>query len=299
MNRPITDDDLPAIFRAADNASLQAQRRYLILLGVVLSLLVAASLVGAISTAKPDLSSLLAASNAALLFSSVLLTGVIRTRKPEREWLGGRAIAESVKSLAWRYMSGAEPFARGLGAATVDQKFAESLSAILDQRRNLSWEPGGALSAQPQITDEMRQVRAFSLDDRKDLYVRYRINDQIQWYSSRAEANKRLQEKWFSAVIGVQLLAFLIALFSIFDTAFPLNLTSVLTSLAAAFLAWMQVKHHQELSQSYGIEAHELGIISSQVLHKNTEGEFSSFVADAESAMSREHTLWTARRDHL
>jgi hypothetical protein len=29
------------------------------------------------------------------------------------------------------------------------------------------------------------------------------------------------------------------------------------------------------------------------------EAELSSFVADAETAISREHTLWLARRDHL
>jgi hypothetical protein len=78
-----------------------------------------------------------------------------------------------------------------------------------------------------------------------------------------------------------------------------LGAVGVLTSLCASLLAWMQVKQYQELSQSYAIAAQELGLISALAKHSQSEADFSAFVADAETAMSREHTLWTARRDKI
>jgi hypothetical protein len=78
-----------------------------------------------------------------------------------------------------------------------------------------------------------------------------------------------------------------------------LGAVGVLTSLCASLLAWMQVKQYQELSQSYAIAAHELGLISVLAEHGQSEVDFSAFVADAETAMSREHTLWAARRDRI
>lgn len=77
----------------------------------------------------------------------------------------------------------------------------------------------------------------------------------------------------------------------------PIKLTGLLTTIASSFIAWLQVKQHQELSQSYSIAAQELGLILEQGQHIHTEEDFCAFVSDSENAISREHTLWVARRD--
>jgi hypothetical protein len=77
----------------------------------------------------------------------------------------------------------------------------------------------------------------------------------------------------------------------------PINPTGTFSTLAAAAMAWLQVKRYQELAQSYLLAAHELGLIEAQSLHVHTEVELSAFVANAENAISREHTMWVARRD--
>ena len=69
--------------------------------------------------------------------------------------------------------------------------------------------------------------------------------------------------------------------------------------MAASLIAWMQVKRYQELAQSYGLATQELGLIASRGLHVASDEELSKFVAESETAISREHTLWTARRDVL
>ena len=69
--------------------------------------------------------------------------------------------------------------------------------------------------------------------------------------------------------------------------------------MAAAFVAWLQLKRHQELANSYALAAQELSFIAEQIQRVETAGEFSKFVSDAENAISREHTLWAARRDQV
>jgi hypothetical protein len=72
-----------------------------------------------------------------------------------------------------------------------------------------------------------------------------------------------------------------------------------LGTLTASFLAWLQVKQHEELAHSYAVAAHELSFVREAGKLVHQEAELSSFVADAETAISRKHTLWLARRDHL
>jgi len=77
------------------------------------------------------------------------------------------------------------------------------------------------------------------------------------------------------------------------------KLTGLFTCLASALIAWVQLKQHKELAQSYSIAEVELGFIQEQGQHITTDREFSDFVGDAENAISREHTLWIARRDKI
>lgn len=71
----------------------------------------------------------------------------------------------------------------------------------------------------------------------------------------------------------------------------------MLAAAAVAVLSWMQVKRFQELSTSYNLAAHEIGIIKGELQNINDEPHFATFVGDAENAFSREHTQWQARRD--
>jgi len=52
----------------------------------------------------------LAITGAVLFFISLALSVYVKSAKLECTWYDGRAVAESVKSLSWRYMMGADPF---------------------------------------------------------------------------------------------------------------------------------------------------------------------------------------------
>jgi hypothetical protein len=78
-----------------------------------------------------------------------------------------------------------------------------------------------------------------------------------------------------------------------------IRLTGFFTCVASALIAWLQLKQHKELAQSYAVAEIELGFIEEKARHVMTDREFSDFVSDAENAISREHTLWIARRDRF
>ena len=293
--------DLPALHNAANRASLWGQKRYLKVIRGDLVALVLGAACAAISLPIENQKQMqaLRVVAALLLGASLLLTLILRIKNYERTWYGGRATAESVKTSAWKYMMGAEPFELSLAPDVVDRQFASSLQQILDTGAQLAVPVSADAAAAPQITSKMREVRQLAVEERKQVYLNHRISDQREWYASKAKANARWEGYSFTAVMLCQGLAITYALYLVVRPMHSLNFTSVLATLAAAILAWMQVKQYQELAQSYAVAAHELGLIAEQAPHVRTDETFSVFVADAENAISREHTLWAARRDVL
>jgi hypothetical protein len=71
--------------------------------------------------------------------------------------------------------------------------------------------------------------------------------------------------------------------------------SGVFSALASALIAWLQLRQHEELSQTYSMAALELGFIEEQAPRMVNEKDLSSFVNDGENSVSREHNLWISR----
>lgn len=294
--RRIADEDLPALYQAADNASVDAQKRYLWLLRADLSVVVLGSAATSVAVSTAAAQAGLAMSGAGLMFAGAILTTIVLQQQPDKTWFNSRAVAESVKTTAWRYMVCAEPFPRSSDARLTDAQFCSALDEILKENRAVGGALGGVKATGQQITTRMREVRALETAGRLDTYLSSRLRDQREWYASKASYNSRTSGRWLWAVAATQLAAALAAIAWVRWPDVPMNSASVLASLAAAFVAWLQIKRHQDLSHSYGVAAHELGLIESQSPHIETDDELSDFVIQAERAVSREHTMWVARR---
>lgn len=289
--------NLPALHNAASKASITAQGRYVALFGLNLLLLILGAVVTAMSLQSVSANAI-GATVAGISFTlSLIVAAALGSKRYEKTWYGGRAIAESVKTLAWKYMTGAEPYVISLTSKEVDELFRRNLSEILDQRRNLSGALQGELSNSPQITEQMRFIRALEISDRKAVYVKARIDDQRRWYTEKAATNQKKEWSWFCLILTAQGLAAASAFILVLRPSAPLRLAGLFATLAAGFIAWLQVKRHQELAQSYNLAAQELGLIAIDAMHVKTDEDLSKFVSNAESAVSREHTMWVARRD--
>jgi len=142
----------------------------------------------------------------------------------------------------------------------------------------------------------MWEVRNLNTLERKDFYIKNRIDDQKEWYANKAEFNRKKYSNWFLVIIFSQLIAILSIIFLIKFPESNWNLVSLFTTISASALSWLQLKQHQELKQAYTTAAQELNFIQASFGSVNSDDELAEFVLDSENAISREHTLWLAQK---
>ena len=290
------NEDLPALFQSADKASLAAQRHSLILMFFQLLVLVSGAAFSALSVTSQSARMTMASIGGILFGGGIILTAAIQIHRPERSWYGCRAIAESAKTLAWRYMTATEPYGFHLSPPAATAKFTEALRLLLAERKHLLSEVGAGPTTGREITERMRQIRALDVRHRKTAYVEGRVNQERSWYATKAENCQKVEKRLFIAIYACQFCALIFSLWLIAHPNSNINLLGLFSSLAACCWTWMQLKQYQELAQSYGLAARELGLIVERAEHIRTNDDLSKFVTDAEGAISREHTLWIARR---
>ncbi len=265
------ESSFPAAFREADRASERSQNAFYRISGVRLFAL---CLVGVL----PAVGLRWAAMGVAVVFGiALVLELIVFMRRPERAWYDERACAESVKTLAWRYAVGGAPFSQ----EDSDALFAQRVQDVAGRTES--------------PTDAMRDARASSFDARRDLYKRERIEDQLRWYTKNARSNDRQAGFWLIVLVLVEAGAFIAALLRAMGKI-HFDLFGIIGALGASAAAWTQTLQHETLSAAYKVAADELAIIASRVDDVHGETAWAEFVADAEEAMSREHTMWRAKR---
>jgi hypothetical protein len=183
--------------------------------------------------------------------------------------------------------------------AAADARFTEDLKAILEERKHLATALilKAAIKTPPQISAPMRTLRASNTKARLDAYLTGRVDDQRDWYRKKSAGSALAEGRWFTGIVAAQILGLGAAFVLLRWPNAPVNATGLFAAVAAAFATWMQVRRHQELAQSDAIASHELGLIYEQGRRVMTDEQLWLFMSDAENAISREHTLWTARRD--
>ena len=138
----------------------------------------------------------LAGIGAAVAFVVALLAELyLLQARPDRLWYDGRAVAESAKTLTWRYLVGGSPF----GREEVNEREADKL--LLDRFRQITGNLGGAhlvpiTGAAEQISPAMRRYRSLPLEERRELYRNERIGGQQSWYARTARWNERRATQW-------------------------------------------------------------------------------------------------------
>lgn len=290
-------DDYPSFYRNNDRFSLEGQQTYLKWIKIELTVLVIAAVIGLFPFDSPSYGQALAVFSVIAFSAGIAITFFIKNSKFEDDWYIGRALAESIKSLTWKYMTGGEPFGSDMTIEEADKKFINILKDILDDNRGflkVTYKDDDGVN----ITSKMREIRLSSFQQRKDIYINDRVKDQQKWYKSKSSFNKEKTSRLFWLIIFLQSLALIYSLFLVVNTNL-FNVVPLLTTLAAVILSWLQVKQYQELSQSYAVAANDIDLILAQEPYIDSEKKLEIFVADSENAFSREHTLWIARRDVL
>lgn len=287
-NRP----DYPALYDSANNASLTSQKYYILGMKWYIGLSIAAAFLS-IYIKESTFAGILAT---IMFFAIMFLTIFQAVKRYDRTWYNGRAVAESVKTRTWRFITRAEPYFDNENVNNVREEFCNDLKSILDQNRELGSFLSHESVTKDTITQSMLEIRKFSLTDRLNYYVSNRINEQRNWYHTKASINKEMAKKWFIGLIVINSIIILLLLIEVGYDIYNLP-TPALIVVGSSIVSWTQIKKYQDLATSYGLTAHEIGIIKDQSFKVQGEKELSDFVKDAENAFSREHTQWVARKD--
>jgi hypothetical protein len=281
---------------ASDEASRDAQGWYFRLLAVQLMLFFLVGLTGAIQYVLPISTQRHATvAISVLLALAIIATLLGRERKLDKIWFDSRAVAESVKTATWRFMMGAPPF-QPQPTANIEASFLAELDEIRKARPDIDEHLSGRASNVQPISDYMRSLRQSDFATRKSAYLTDRAADQRDWYSSKAKWNLRRKTIWYVTSISLQVLALILAIFVASYGGFPFNAVGLLMTAAASVTAWSQAKRYDDLPNSYGLAAQELRTIYTLIERTNNEDEFRELVDQGEEAVSREHTMWCARR---
>jgi hypothetical protein len=283
----------PALFTSSDNYSIKAQDNFKNLNKWTLVALVVATVL----TSLTQESWAIWTSTALILISAILST-LMLVLKFEKGWYEGRAVAESIKTLCWKFMTGARPFSIDLNETKAQNLLIENFKKVIGHRKDFFTLIGSGFAENEQLPVELMNIRKLSKDERISIYKTERLEKQKKWYTDKTTENKKWTKISFAVIILAQVLA-VISLILKIKFEFEFSIAPILVTISTAFIAWLQLRRYQELSQSYLITATELSLIKSKINQVDTESEFSEFVDDSETAISREHTLWLARRDNI
>jgi hypothetical protein len=285
----LTDKDLPGFHNDANTASGEGQRLYLRWSRIRLFAAVGAAIGGAFSlfVSGVDAFALLAL----LAFVSALTAELyLAFTQPERDWYAGRALAESTKTLAWRYAVRGAPF-------TGDIPEAHLREMLRTRMRQLAEQGGDHVSIgadHPVVTDGMRRLRQADFETRREAYITGRTQNQREWYAEKARVNKHRAKLWRAGLILGEIIAIVLATLRLAGTV-TIDFAGILAAIVASCAAWLGLKQHAQLASAYRLTTGELAI-QQDALVETSEGNWAQAVADAEEAISREHTMWLASR---
>lgn len=283
----MTEADLPGFFHDAEAASRRGQRQALRWSVTRLVSAVIAALGGAVTWEHPGFHPWAGLALAA--FSVALVVEILLwTQQPERDWYAGRAVAESVKTLAWRYAVAGPPFSTDV---------TEPKVLLRDRMAEVVAQGGERLvldSDDPPATPAMNDLRTAPLERRRTTYLQNRLQVQKKWYADNARRNKKRAVQWRLALVVGEILAVVLAGGRAFDM-WDVDISGVLAAAVAGGAAWLGTKRHSTLATSYALATRELALVRAKLVDADEES-WPAAVAEAEDAISREHTLWLASR---
>jgi hypothetical protein len=286
----------PATYRAMSAASANNQRTHFRLLKLQVAVLLSIAIVSAANwqlfPALRTVSIVVASFLIALSFVQLF----VQIQRYDRKWFASRAVAESVKVQMWRFMMKVSPYHNSTDTATSIEHFVGDVQQMLKEQQDAKLVAGSVPVQGTEVSQFMLDQRNKSVAERRDLYVKGRIQDQKDWYSKKAVLNSKSYNGWFAATFVLQSASGVIALLVVLFPSFPFNPAGVVATLAASGISWMNAKSYRELSQSYGLIAHDLAGYESIARETDSQEKLEKLVSNVESRISGEHTFWKARR---
>ena len=207
-------------------------------------------------------------------------------------WENARYLAESILSNAWLFVWRCEPFnGDDTSASGKFIDIVENLETQIDL--------GGFLApVTPQkngISDWMKNFRGDDPETKRDKYIKYRLDDQIDWYNNKASHNQKRSALWFIAGLSLLGIGAILTIGVIVGYLPNWSFLGFFTTVSVSISSWFQAKRNDELKITYSVTAQELLRFRDRMELTLDEEELGKLVEYTEKAISREHKLWLTR----
>ena len=204
-------------------------------------------------------------------------------------WQNARYLAESILSNAWLFVWKCEPFEGDNIAATIN--YIDAIEKLendipLNQFRSL------VPNQDEEISAWMIKFRDSEIAVKKKAYIKYRLDNQIRWYSDKADFNHRKSTLWFGVGLALMIIGAIITAMIIRGSIQDLPFLGFFTTTAASVFSWTQAKRNDELKVTYANSSRGLLRFKAKMNLSLNENEFINLVSNIENSMSTEHQIW-------
>jgi hypothetical protein len=221
---------------------------------------------------------------------TLAVSSILRIGRFDDRWFHCRAYAENFKSTVWRFVMSQYDGTKG-----AETKYLREVKELNERLPDLQREFAKYTVSGQLVTEWMRSSHTLPFDQKIALYRELRIKDQADWYSKKAKFNCRMEQNWFWAIVASEFVGLVIAAIQAW-LLLGFNPVSGVATVGAALIAWFQIKRFSDLGTSYAIAATDLQRISETHRGITSQHEIDFMVQEAETAISREHSMWLARR---
>lgn len=277
----------PYAYDKFNNISKICQSRYLNLIKAQSIILIITALLSSVPISSVEYEQGLRYSLIAL---SIIVLGIIiflQNKNYMNGWQNARFIAESVLSNAWLFSFKIGIYNNDENASI--RNFIDNVGKI-EKEVELKTFLSIYSSTLPSIADWMKSLfNETAIANKKAFYIKHRLEEQINWYTKKAEFNMKQSSVWF--VVSLILLLGGIIL-TLFIHLYQFSVLGFLSTITAAILTWRQTKRFDELKVTYAVAARELHSLKAKFEVENVEVDILKFVEEAEKSISREHKLW-------
>lgn len=283
-------EHFPAAFHHADRSAVRYQKRYRRMILVVAAVSAASCLAEFIPFLRARVFVVV------LLMSSQLCWIAFNSHLGwNQKWYQSRALAESVKTLTWRFVVCGAPFG---AEKSLEQARIELSRSVTETMRAIKADEVLDPRELPITEDmsELERVRGLSLDLRQRLYLDNRLRDQEVWYAKKARELENRRRFINSCGTLSSLAALLLAMVLVASPSlFRISIVSFFASITLGSLAIGQSLNLATDIRAYQVTHYEIKSILGQEL-PSSDSEWAMWVDDSEEALSREHVMWLASR---
>ena len=290
----IKDTDFPSLFTAADRASVKARKTDIRWVQIQLGSLLVAAVGSALTITEKPVSIWMTVFISIMLLLSIVATWASKMQNTKNNWQHYRTVAESMKRISWFYMMRANRFFN-LNETDADKRFLADISELRKQHQDYIDGICVYQSSEVAISDTMRSVRNLSTQDRNNIYLESRLNDQISWYFKKAKSYKMTGNRGQAMIMGAQALGIAGAIYIASNPESQFNPEGLFVNVALIIISWMEYQRYHQLSKLYTFTKDNLDNLKNnadKARNISDDVKLSEFVTQAESEMEKEQFYW-------